>query len=90
MFEDPSFIEVFRTFVVHLQVTGTTPNPAFPSRPTIQFKGTIHDVHNMRGEVAIGCDNTVRWIFVRIRSYDDEVTGIDIGKMNSRPGTMVK
>lgn len=64
MFDDPDFIEVFRTFTVHLLVTGNTPNPEYPSKPTIHFKGNIRDIHTMAGHVFIGCDNTIRWTFV--------------------------
>ena len=64
MFEDPQFIEVFRSFALEFEVTGTTPNPKLPSRPMIHFRGHVERVHRMEGTVSVADDGTVRWNFV--------------------------
>lgn len=64
MFDDPQFIEVFRSFPLQFTVTATSPNPKWPSRPTIHFQGHVEEVHRMFGTVSAADDGTVRWDFV--------------------------
>ncbi|GBE82987.1 hypothetical protein SCP_0500300 [Sparassis crispa] len=63
IFDDPSFVEVFRTINVELRVISTQRQSDHPSRPMIKFAGEIDDMAIMVGWVKVTSDDQIRWHF---------------------------
>ena len=66
MFEDPEFMEVFRTLDVNLYLKRTEPDPAHPRTPVLYFFGEMQapSVSTMTGRVRMSVDNQIQWHFV--------------------------
>lgn len=90
LFDDPDYEEVFRYLDVQFKVTKYTPNPQFPSRPTISFSGDIRGVYMMKGTVSMTTEKEARWKFASgengnlIWSSD----GVQIGSVESTFGVL--
>lgn len=64
IFDDPDFVEIFRSISIDLRVIGTEPDPAHPKRPIIKFAGEI-DLHAVVvGSVRLTTDDCIRWQYV--------------------------
>ncbi len=66
IFDDPDYEEVFRYLDVQFKVTGSTPNPLFPTRPTISFVGDVRGIYMMEGTISMTAEKEVRWRFVSL------------------------
>jgi hypothetical protein len=66
MFEDPEFVEVFRTLDVTLYLKRTEPDPAHPTTPVLYFFGEMQapSTSTMHGRVRMSVDNQIQWHFV--------------------------
>jgi hypothetical protein len=66
MFEDPEFLEVFRTLDVNLYLKRTEPDPAHPTTPVLYFFGEMQapSISTMTGRVRMSVDNQIQWHFV--------------------------
>ena len=65
IFDDPDFVEMFRSIVVELRVLGTEEDPAHPDRPRINFGGSLDGNAIIVGFVHVTPDDQIRWHFVR-------------------------
>lgn len=63
VFDDPNFVEVFRSIDVKLRVLSTEADPDHPTRPRIKFGGSIDQEATMVGWVRVTPDNQIRWHF---------------------------
>ncbi|CAL1712181.1 unnamed protein product [Somion occarium] len=63
LFDDPNFIEIFRTINVKFHVKDSEPDPNHPTRPKLHFDGEIEGHAHMFGWVAITPDDNLRWHF---------------------------
>ncbi|KAH9949791.1 hypothetical protein B0H21DRAFT_725996 [Amylocystis lapponica] len=61
IFDDPGFVEVFRSISIELRVIGTEPDPAHPTRPVIRFAGEVDQHATVVGWVKVTPDNQIRW-----------------------------
>jgi len=66
LFVNPHFQEVFRTLEVRFEVSHTTPDPSYPSRPKIFYTGQMGmgSGYIMNGWVRMTKDEQVQWHFV--------------------------
>ncbi|PCH39840.1 hypothetical protein WOLCODRAFT_66963 [Wolfiporia cocos MD-104 SS10] len=63
IFDDPDFVEIFRTINIDIRVISTKADSSHPTRPVIHFSGTAHGNTMMVGEVKLTPDNQIRWHF---------------------------
>lgn len=64
LFDDPDFVEVYRSFYVELRVLGTEADPEHPGYPRINFGGSIDGHAIMVGHLNLTSDDQIRWHFV--------------------------
>ena len=64
LFDDPEFMEIFRSFFVELHVMSSEDDPEHPGYPRIHFGGTMNVQATMFGYVRLTPDNQIRWHFV--------------------------
>jgi len=63
LFEDPNFMEIFRTIRVQFSVKSTERDPAHPLRPKINIEGKIQGEARMLGSIRVTLDGNIRWHF---------------------------
>lgn len=63
IFEDPEFVEICRSRNVVMRVLSTEPDPDHPTRPKINFAGSIDNHATMVGWLKVTPDNQIRWHF---------------------------
>ena len=63
IFDDPDFVEVFRSIYVELRVLGTDEDPDHPGQPRINFGGSINGTAIIVGHVRVTPDDQIRWHF---------------------------
>lgn len=62
VFEDPDFVEIYRSLHFKLSVTHSTENPSHPDYPDIFFEGELEQRGvTMRGNIHLTDDGTIRW-----------------------------
>lgn len=63
IFDDPDFVEVFRSIYVEISVLGIEEDRDHPGRPRINFGGSIDGNAVIVGYVKVTPDDQVRWHF---------------------------
>ncbi len=66
-FDDTDY-EVLQNLEVQFKVTDSTPNPLFPTRPTISFVGDVRGNCVIKGSISMTAEKEVRWRFVSLNS----------------------
>ncbi|KZT67309.1 hypothetical protein DAEQUDRAFT_713802 [Daedalea quercina L-15889] len=61
--ESEDFVEVFRTIAIEMRIISIEPDPAHPTRPKINWFGSIGPFATMIGHVKVTPDDQIRWHF---------------------------
>ncbi|KAH9936501.1 uncharacterized protein B0H18DRAFT_974101 [Fomitopsis serialis] len=88
--EREDFVEVFRTINIEIRVISTETDPAHPSRPKINWVGSIGPFATMVGSVHVTPDNHIRWHFKsgELGNAMWSSEGIQIGGVRSSYGIL--
>ncbi|KAJ8483358.1 hypothetical protein ONZ51_g4756 [Trametes cubensis] len=90
IFDDPDFIEVFRSIYVDLRVMGTEEDPDHPGRPRINFGGSLDGHAIFVGYVKVTPDDQIRWHFTSGEQGNAiwSSEGVQIGNVRSKYGVL--
>jgi len=90
IFEDPDFVEIFRSIEVKLRVLSTEYDPAHPKRPKINFAGSIENHATMVGWIKLTPDDEIRWHFKSGEQGDAiwSSEGVQVGGVRSSFGVL--
>ncbi|EIN11540.1 hypothetical protein PUNSTDRAFT_98672 [Punctularia strigosozonata HHB-11173 SS5] len=91
IFEEPDFMEAFRSFHVAMRILGTEDDPQHPGRPKIKFGGDVDGHATMVGHVELGPDDHIRWSFVSGVNPDAirfSSEGVQVGGVRSSFGVL--
>ncbi|KAI0754793.1 hypothetical protein C8Q80DRAFT_1141147 [Daedaleopsis nitida] len=90
LFDDPDFIEVFRSIYVDLRVLGTEEDPDHLGRPRIDFGGSIDGNATIVGFVKVTPDGHIRWHFTS-GEHGNAIwssEGVQVGNVRSKFGVL--
>ncbi|TBU59055.1 hypothetical protein BD310DRAFT_850189 [Dichomitus squalens] len=90
IFDDPDFIEVFRSICVDLRVLGTEEDPEHPGRPRINFGGSIEGTAVIVGYVKVTPDDQIQWHFTSGEQGNSiwSSEGVQVGNVRSKFGVL--
>ncbi|EIW59282.1 uncharacterized protein TRAVEDRAFT_121446 [Trametes versicolor FP-101664 SS1] len=90
IFEDPDFVEVFRSIYVELRILGTEPDPDHPGRPRINFGGSLDGHAIFVGSVKVTPDDQIRWRFTSGEQGNAiwSSEGVQVGNVRSKFGIL--
>ncbi|KAI0335715.1 hypothetical protein GY45DRAFT_1316414 [Cubamyces sp. BRFM 1775] len=90
IFDDPDFVEVFRSIYVDLRVLGTEEDPGHPGRPRINFGGSLDGHAVFVGYVKVTPDDQIRWHFTSGEQGNAiwSSEGVQIGNVRSKYGIL--
>ncbi|KAI0372338.1 hypothetical protein BV20DRAFT_964483 [Pilatotrama ljubarskyi] len=90
IFEDPDFVEVFRSLYVELRVLGVEEDPEHPGRPRINFGGSVEGHAIFVGYVKVTPDDQIRWHFTSGEQGNAiwSSEGVQVGSVRSKYGIL--
>ncbi|RPD77628.1 hypothetical protein L226DRAFT_458664 [Lentinus tigrinus ALCF2SS1-7] len=93
IFDDPEFVEVFRSISVDLRVLSTEEDSDHPGRPRINFGGSIDGTANTAtivGYVKVTPDDEIRWHFTSGENGSSiwSSEGVQVGNVRSKFGVL--
>ncbi|KAI0667709.1 hypothetical protein C8Q78DRAFT_1052179 [Trametes maxima] len=90
IFDDPDFVEVFRSIFLELRIIGTEDDPDHPGRPRINFGGSLDGHAIFVGWVKLTPDNQIRWHFTSGEQGNAiwSSEGVQVGNIRSKFGIL--
>ncbi|KAI0769093.1 hypothetical protein BD413DRAFT_559642 [Trametes elegans] len=90
IFDDPDFVEVFRSINVELRVIGTEDDPDHPGRPRIRYGGSLDGDAIFVGYVMVTPDDQIRWHFTSGEQGNAiwSSEGVQVGSVRSKFGIL--